>query len=400
MSSPTKTAAANKVSIWIQKILKTVSQGENRQINRWYCTVAVHGCDWIDADAKINRFSAGFNRLQCATFLWRKNLRHQSRWRDGSASSQRFQFHFCGYFVRKIENHFAPVVQTEQRRRPFVAMHMPEKGDGRRELVLGDSIERFVCESTAFAHRRCKEGKQCKQSILFGYHYFWTVCFLGEYFYSHLFRTKTASIMIRHRICCRYYRKDRLQWLKCWHKLFWISTKMTLNLVKLFRPNAPTSKGNCAQNSLLHQPEINEKLICSIINALGMKTFSVADNNDMPATQIKVEDLNLETPMSSMNVTPDHVRSLSITNSHLKQCSHFVISLDRSKMVNRMPWPCRTFAWMLPTMRSHRGTWLSRTRWIRRHSSVRKTICSHQAQTATISFKICQTLNATQTSFM
>lgn len=138
---------------------------------------------------------------------------------------------------------------------------------------------------------------------------FWTVCFLVGYFYSHLFRTKTASIMIRHRICCRCFRKDRLQWLKCWHKLFWINTKMTLNLVKWSLPNAPTSKGNCSQNSPFQQPVINEKLIYSIINALGMKTFSVADNNHMPTTQIKVEDLCFETPMSSMNVTPDHVRS-------------------------------------------------------------------------------------------
>lgn len=43
------------------------------------------------------------------------------------------------------------------------------------------------------------------------------------------------------------------------------------------------------------------------MNALGIKNVPTLDGKHVPTAEIKVEDLNLETPLSSLNVTPDNV---------------------------------------------------------------------------------------------
>lgn len=67
------------------------------------------------------------------------------------------------------------------------------------------------------------------------------------------FRMRMASTMIRHRICCQFYRKEPLQWLKCWHKFFWKPTQLTLNSARPSQPRTTTSKGKC----VTQQPFVN-----------------------------------------------------------------------------------------------------------------------------------------------
>lgn len=83
-------------------------------------------------------------------------------------------------------------------------------------------------------------------------------------------------------------------------------------MVNPFRPNVPTSKGkqNTKHKFNYYYALLIEQLNFSIINALGMKTWSTTDDKQAPTAQINVNDLNLETPLSSLNVSPEHVCKL------------------------------------------------------------------------------------------
>lgn len=69
------------------------------------------------------------------------------------------------------------------------------------------------------------------------------------------------------------------------------------------------------------------------MSALGMNAFAGADEKHVPIAEIKVDDLNLETPLSSMNVTPEHVRNDEMSNINLYSISKIylfiIISSDQ-----------------------------------------------------------------------
>lgn len=83
--------------------------------------------------------------------------------------------------MRKIKNRITSVVQAERRRAidgTVITMHMPKERSYRRQFILGNSIEWYVCKSTTIAKHCCQEGKPLS-TMCFRFYFFSFVLLLN-----------------------------------------------------------------------------------------------------------------------------------------------------------------------------------------------------------------------------